>query len=145
MLVTKDLDNKVFEYIDPLGETLAYIACSIRASYHHNITATPGQAFFGRDVLFNLESAVDWRVVTAAKQRQADIDNVRENAKQVTHDYAIGDRVYVEMIGIYRKHDYKKQGPYIITKVFTNGTVQVQRIQVNKPINIIQLKPHFDE
>ena len=63
--------------------------------------ATPGQDFFGRDMLFNLAPVVDLRVVTAAKQRQVDIDNVRENAKQVMHDYAIGNQVYVEMTGIY--------------------------------------------
>ena len=85
--------------------------------------ATPGQAVFGRDMLFNLASVVDWRVVTAAKQRQVDIDNVRENSKQVTHDYAIGDQFYVEMTGIYRKLDYREQGKYTITEVFTNGTV----------------------
>ena len=65
--------------------------------------ATPGQAFFGRYMLFNLESAVNWRVVTAENQRQVDIDNFRENAKRVTHDYAIGNQVYVEMTSIYRK------------------------------------------
>ena len=32
-----------------------------------------------------------------------DIDNVRENSRQVTHDYAVGDIVYVEMNGIYSK------------------------------------------
>ena len=95
MLVTKDLDNKVFEYIDPWGETLSYIAWAIRDSYHLTIMATPGQDVFGRHMLFNLTSVVDWRVVTAEKQRQVDIDNVRENAKRVTHDYAIDDRVYV--------------------------------------------------
>ena len=100
----------------------------MRASYHRTITAIPGQAIFGRDVSFNLESVVDWRVTTAAKQRQVDIDNVRENVKQVTHEYAIGDRVYVEITGNYRKLDYKKQGPYRITEVFTNVTVQVQRV-----------------
>ena len=73
--------------------------------------ATPGQAVFGRDMLYNLASVVDWRVVTYAKQRQVDIDNVRENSKRVTYDYAIGDLVYVEMTGIYRKLDYRKQGP----------------------------------
>ena len=31
------------------------------------------------------------------------------------HDYAKGDKVYVEMTGIYHKLDYKKQVPYIIT------------------------------
>ena len=45
-----------------------------------------------------------------------DIDNVRENARQVTHDYAVGNIVCVEMTGVYHKLDYKKQGLYIIKK-----------------------------
>ena len=73
MLVTKYLDNKVFNYIDTWGETLSYIAWEIRASYQRNIMATPVQAVFGRDMLFNLASVVDWRVATAAKKRQVDI------------------------------------------------------------------------
>ena len=145
ILVTKDLDNKVFDYIDSWGETLAYIAWAIRASYHRTTMATPGQAVFGRYMLFNLASVVDWRVVTAAKQRQVETDNVRENAKRVTHDYAIRDQVYVEMTGIYPTLDYRKQGPYRITEVSKNGTVRVQHGQVNESINIIRLKPHFDE
>ena len=95
MLATKDLDKKIFDYIDPWGENLAYIAWAIRASYHHTIIATPGQAVFGRDMLFNLTSVVHWRVVTAAKQRQVDIGNVRGNTKRVMHDYDIGDQVYL--------------------------------------------------
>ena len=82
-------------------------------------------------MVFKLASVVCWRVETAAKQRQLDIDNVRENAKQVTHDYVIGDQVYVEMNVIYQNLYYKKQGPYKITEVFTNGTVWVQQGQVN--------------
>ena len=107
--------------------------------------ATPGQAVFGRYMLFNLASVVYWRVVTAAKKHQVDIDNVMETAKWVMYDYAIDDRFYVEMVGIWGKLDYKKQGLNIITAVFTNGTVQVQRGQVNERINIRKLKPHFDE
>ena len=107
--------------------------------------ATTGEVVFGRDMLFNLASFVDWRVVTATKKRQEDIDNVQEKARRVTQEYAICDRVYVEMNGIYHKLGYKKKGPYIITEVFTNGTVQVQRVQVNEQINIIRLKPHFYE
>ena len=83
--------------------------------------STPVQAVFGRNILFSLASAIDWIVVTAVKQRQLDIDNVRENAKQVTHNYAIGDWYYVEMTGIYRKLDYRKQGTYIITEVYINS------------------------
>ena len=48
-------------------------------------------------MIFNLESVIDWQVITAEKQRQVDLDNVRENSRQVTHDYAMGNPVYVEM------------------------------------------------
>ena len=145
MRVTKDLYNKVFYYIDPWGETLASIAWVIRSIYHRTIMATLGQAIFGRDILFNLSPVVEWRVATDVKLRQVDIDNVRENDKRFTHDYAIGDQFYVEMKVIYRKLYYKKQGLYIITELFTNGTVRVQRGQVNGRIKIRRLKPHFDE
>ena len=40
MLVTKDLDNKVFDHIYPWVENLSYIEWSIRASYHRTIMTT---------------------------------------------------------------------------------------------------------
>ena len=60
MHVTKDIDTKVFNRIDIWGETLASIAWAIRTSYLHTIIATSGQAVFGRDMLFNLASVLDW-------------------------------------------------------------------------------------
>ena len=74
-------------------------------------------------MIFNIASVIDWRVITAGKHQQVGIDNVQENARRVTHDYTIGDLVYVEITGIYLKIDYSKQGPYIITELFINGTV----------------------
>ena len=62
MLVTKDLDKKVYDYIYPWGKTLEYIAWEIRSSDHRTILATPGQYVFGRYMLFNIASVVDWRV-----------------------------------------------------------------------------------
>ena len=90
LLVTKDFDNKDFDHIDPWGETIAYIAWAIRAPNNSTIMSTSGQAVFGREMIFNLSLVIDWRVITTAKQLQADIDNVAGNARQVTHDYAIG-------------------------------------------------------
>ena len=60
IIVTKDLANKVFDYIHPWGENLASIAWSIRDSYHRTIRATPGQDILGIDMIFNLVSVVDW-------------------------------------------------------------------------------------
>ena len=59
MLVTKDLDNKVFDYMNQWVENLSYIEISIRASCHRTIMATSGQAVFDRDMLFRLTSIVD--------------------------------------------------------------------------------------
>ena len=56
--------------------------------------ATPCQAVFGRDMLFNLASVVYWRVLTYTKQQQVDIDNVQQNTRKVTHEYKIGNQVY---------------------------------------------------
>ena len=42
---------------------------------------------------------------------------------RVMRDYAISNRVYVEITGIYRKLGYKKKGLYIITEVLQ--TVQL--------------------
>ena len=67
IIVSKDLDNKVFDHIYPWGETLAYIELAISASYRRTILATPDQSAFHRDILFNLAPVVDWRVVTAVK------------------------------------------------------------------------------
>ena len=66
-------------------------------------------------MVFNLVSVINWQVITAAEQLQVDIDNLNETDRQATHDYTIGDQVYVEMTGIYYKLDYKKQGPYRTT------------------------------
>ena len=43
MIVTKDLDNNLFDYIYPWSETLESIAWEIRASYHCTIILGPYQ------------------------------------------------------------------------------------------------------
>ena len=136
MLITKYLYNQVFYYMYTWGETLASIAWAIRAYYQCTILSTPGQAVFGRDMLFDLVSVIHWRVATSAKQRQVYIYDVIENARQVTHDYTIGYWVSVGITGIYRKLDDKKQGLYRTTEIFTNVIVRFQQGQVNKRMNI---------
>ena len=81
MIVMKYLDNKIFNHIDPWGENLASIAWSVSSSCCRTIMATPGQSGFGRDMIFNLASVVDWRVVTEVKQQQVGINDFQENAR----------------------------------------------------------------
>ena len=81
MIVIKDIDNKVFDYIDLWGETLAYIAWVIRAYYQRTIMDTSGKSVCDRDMLLNLASVVDWQVITTTKQQQIEIDHIRESAR----------------------------------------------------------------
>ena len=48
LLVTKDIYNKVFDYIGPWGENLTSIAWEISYSCRRTIMVTPGQAVFSR-------------------------------------------------------------------------------------------------
>ena len=66
---------------------------------------------------------------------------LRKNASRVRYNYALGDLVYVDKTGIFRRIDYKNHGRYIINKVFTNGIVRVQMDQVNEHISIQQIYP----
>ena len=95
MLGTKDIDNKFFDYIDPWGETIIYIVWVIRSYYNLTIGAKPFQSIFCRDIVFNLMLVLDWRVITAKKQWQVYIDNVQEKTRWFTHDYEVGNIVYV--------------------------------------------------
>jgi Integrase core domain. len=126
MIRTKDLSNRVFDYIDPWGEILSSIAWAIRASYHSTLGATPAQLVFGRDMIFNIKTIVDWRTITARKQKQVIKDNLRENKGRIDHQYSVGDKVYLRPTGIQRKLEMQKKGPYCITHVFANGTVRLQ-------------------
>ena len=58
MFVTKENDVKVYDHIDPWGETLLSVVWEIRASYHCTLGFTPVRAMIGRYMLFNLTSIV---------------------------------------------------------------------------------------
>ena len=140
MMVTKDLGNTIFDYIDPWGEILTSVAWAIRASHHSTFNATPAQLVFGRDMIFNLSTIINWQTTLNDKQTQVDRDNLRENSRRTAHDYAVGEQVFVKIKGVKRKLDPPKKGPYTITDVYTNGTVRIQRGIINERINIQKKK-----
>jgi hypothetical protein len=145
MIRTKDLKNRVFDYIDPWGEILSSIAWAIRASYHSTLGATPAQLVFGRDMIFNMKTIIDWRTITARKQKQILKDNLRENKGRIDHQYSVGDKVYLHPTGIQRKLETQKKGPYRITHVYTNGTVRLQMGAQNDKVNIRRIEPAFEK
>ena len=60
-------------------------------------------------------------------------------------NYDVGDQVVIHKDdhNIIRKNEYVNEGPFVITCVFTNGTIRIQRGMVNERINIRRLSPYF--
>ena len=143
MLKTKDLVNVVFDVVDPWSDIIASIAFAVRCSHHSTLNATPGQLVFGRDMLLDIAYVPNYQNAWRRKQKRINYDNIRENSKRVSHDYQVGEHVYILRDGNYRKLEGDKLGPYPITAVFTNGTVRIQKGIVNERINIRRLTPHF--
>ena len=95
-------------------------------------------------MLSNLKSVINWKETSSRKQKQVDLDNIRENRNRIDYDYPrIGQQIYVIRDKIHCKLDGPKKGPYTITDVFSNGTIRIQRGRINERIDIRRLEPHF--
>ncbi len=106
---------------------LAALAFAMRATVHTTLRATPTQLVFNRDAIQNVGFEADWLYIKERKQRLIKQNNQRENAKRIPHAHQVGDQVVV-LQDPNRKHgqDYF-QGPQTVTKVNTNGTVQLKK------------------
>ena len=75
-MLTKNLSNRIFDYINPWGEIISSIVWAIRSLYHSTLKSPPAQLVFGRDMIFNMSEVVDWKTQTINKQTQVDRDNL---------------------------------------------------------------------
>ncbi len=147
MLRTSGLNALDEVSADCIDDWVANAAWAIRATYHTVLKSTPGAAVFGRDMLFDIPFIADWDEIGRRRQKQVDRDNVRENNRRLPFDYKIGHKcLIVKNINGERlpKADDRNQGPYVITEVYTNGTVRIQKGAISERINIRRLTPYFE-
>ena len=93
-------------------------------------------------MVFNIAHEANWKEIKDRKQKLINQNNQRENARRIKHTYSIGDRVLMERTNSTRKLERPYDGPYEITKVFTNGTVAIQKGIVNERVNIRRIFPY---
>ena len=117
----------------------------MRSLYHRTLDATPGQLVFGRDMLFDIPYVADWAKIGKRRQEQVDKDCEKNNRRRIDYDYRVGQKVLLTKDGtILRKAEDPYEGPYVITDVYTNGTVRIQRGTLNERLNIRRLHPYFE-
>jgi len=98
-------------------------------------------------MLFRQAIKVDWEAISKERQRLVAASNQWENRGRINKQYAPGDQVLIVMDADERRSHPKMnaltKGPYTVTRVYTNGTVQLNRGNFMETINIRRLKPYF--
>ena len=115
-----------------------------RAAVHKILKMQPGQLAFGRDMLSPFSIQVDWDEILNRHQLMTDKNTIRENHGRKHHDYNIDDQIL-----ILDKNPMRgklapialNEGPWTITRVFANGTVNINRNGYIQKINIRRLRP----
>ena len=122
---------------------LQAVAWGIRSTYHTALKATPGQLTFGRDMVIGSTYLANWKMINEERKKNVLYNNARENRKRISFDYQPNQMVYLLSKDIKRKLD-PNEGPYLITKVHTNGTVEIRRSPtVTERVNIRRIHPAF--
>jgi transposase InsO family protein len=112
-----------------------------RTAVSRSMGISPGELVFHRDMLLNIPVFVD--LIALRNKRQALVDEAtrRENSRRWNFDYAVGQLAYIKE---YRpnKLGIQAKGPYPVTRVYTNGTVELATSpHVRTRINIRRLIP----
>jgi len=141
MIRTFQLEENYLDEDDPWKGILAATAFAVRSTYHTTLQATPGQLVFGRDLILNCEHIADWEAIKKRKQQLIKYNNSREKRTRTKHEYEIDELVLLRN-KLARKMELPYKGPYKITKVFGNGTVQIKLGTIEDRVNIRHLVPY---
>jgi hypothetical protein len=142
-LRTYELEEREMKEENTWDELLSSSAFAIRASYHSTLQASPAQLVFGRDMILPITFKIDWDALQRNKQEEANKNNARENKGRVEHEYHPGDKAYIQKERDIRKLSAPREGPFTITAVYNNGTVDLKQGAVTERVNIRRLTPHF--
>ena len=142
MLRTFEIEERELDSADPWTEFLSAAAFAIRATYHTTLEATPAQLVFGRDMVLPISIRANWARIKEKRQEEINRNNRRENKGRIAHTYHPGDKILLKKEGILRKLASPREGPYKITRVYNNGTVQIQRGAISERVNIRRITPY---
>ena len=107
---------------------LSSVRHAINATVHTTLRATPTQLVFGRDAMLNIGFLADWEYIKERKQKLILQNNKRENATRTPYTYTAGDAVMVKQMPNRKHGSAQFKGPYTVTKVNDNGTVQLKQV-----------------
>ena len=110
------------------------------------IKHSPGQLVFNQDLITRANYTVDWNKITNEPKRTSDKSNARENKTRLNHKYNILDDVLIFKSPNERRESREMgdpiiEGPYHITKIYNNGTIDIRRRPIIEKISVRRVKP----
>ena len=121
---------------------LATCQHACRVAVNHTMQTSPGAMVFNRDMILNIPLIANLEAIRDRRQHLINENLRRANAKRIEHNYDVNDRVMMVEYDP-TKLDAKTHGPYRIVRVFTNGTVKIQKsAHVQETMNIRKIYPY---
>lgn len=124
-----------------IENALATTVYATRCSVSRSLGCSPGELVFQRDMLLDLPVITDLLTIQEKRQVMIDENLRRQNQKRREYRYEVGGEVLIKTVNP-SKLEARAHGPYVITRVYTNGTLDVRRnAQVVERLNIRRVVP----
>ena len=95
--------------------------------------------------IFDIPYLAHWTAIGQRQQESVDQNNNCENLRRVYFDYRVGQKYLLKKEGILHKAETRYTGPYAITEVHTNSTLQIQQESWPEILNIRRVMPYYEK
>jgi putative ribosome biogenesis GTPase RsgA len=95
-------------------------------------------------MLLPIKFKANWAEIKARRQDEIRRNNERENKSRKDHNYNVGDQILLTDSRKRSKLAPPREGPYLVERVFTNGTILIRRGAISDRVNIRRVIPFFE-
>jgi hypothetical protein len=99
---------------------------------------------FGRDMLLPIKFKANWAEIKAKRQDEIRRNNERENIGRKDHNYEVGNKIFLTDSRKRSKLSPPREGPYLVERVYTNGTILIRRGAISERVNIRRVTLYFE-
>jgi hypothetical protein len=124
------------DWFQDMQRALDAVAWAVRITINPNIKHFPIHLAFNQDMIFHRAVEINWTAIHQERQRLGSASNNKENKSRLDKQYAPGDQVLM-VLDADKWHSQPKmsvhtKGPFTITQVNSNGTVQISHGNVSE-------------
>ena len=133
------------DWFTNMQHTLDAVAWAVCTTVNPTIKHSPCHLAFSQDMIFRCAVQINLDSIHNEHQKTLAASNSKEDKSRITKQYLPGNQVLIildsDECHCQPKMNKPTNGPYTITRVHTNGSVEIDRGNFTETINICHLKP----